>query len=1178
MLGVSSVGAAGWSWHSRNVSETSAQFRSAADGVSESLSRTLLEYGGLLSGSAALFHQGVVTRTQYDAYLQAVGFGSSRFPGLEGVGLIQRLSPGQVPGFLAVLRHQGLPAAVYPPGHRAEYCLGSYAAWADPTLDVPLYGYDACAVPSIASALSRATASGDQQVLPGTVLGAHYRTDFVLVQPVYGGSAATERQRELHVSGWALAFIDGPQLIRSLHMPAGVDFVLLSGSAGPGQQATIAGWQAAGLGRAGWTYSDRIEAFGPWVVRYRQGGAFPEAGGGTMGPVIMLVIGLVAVALLVMLLTSLSSARRRAELAVSRATTSLRDREQRFRRLIANSSDLIGVIFQGEIVAGNPAAERLLGARNGGEPRTSLLDLVHPDDRDRASAAWAGLTLAPGAQARSVYRIRDPEGIWRVFEAVETNCLADPAVGGIVVNARDVTESANLTRALRTLGQGTQALVHASDETSLLAETCRTIVEQGGYPLAWVGYALGDEARTVSPVAAAGLTGYLAHISLSWGDGPDGQGPTGVAIRTGTVQVLDDMGASESYAKWQQTARHHGFRTSCSFPLRIAGQVLGALNIYAAEPGAFAASEVALLGQLADALAYGIGRTRDGRLLAASEARFRSLAGAAPIGILELSAGAFVEYANPKMGEIAGRPAESLLGRGWIEALHTEDAPEVFALIERLHLNRGGTTSSFRIVRPDGEARHVRVSTAPKGEEPGNGWVCSIEDVTEEVRAHEELAHQAFYDNLTGLPNRALFLDRLEQELARRQRGGPNVAVLFLDLDRFKIVNDSLGHQSGDAVLKVIGHRLKVAVRAGETAARFGGDEFVFIIREVRDVADAVSAARRLLSAVEAPVPLKGQELTINGSIGIVIPGENAQAGAVVRDADTAMYEAKTAGRARYALFDEDLHRRSVSRLQLESELRVALERKEFEVYYQPIVEPASGLPLGAEALVRWHNGKRGLVPPLEFIPVAEDCGLINQIGAWVFEQAVSQLAAWDEDGPNLQVLSVNLSARQLDDEEACNAVSESLERHGIAPARVSLEVTESAVMSESDLAQAALRRFEDLGMRFAIDDFGTGYSSLAYLHTLPVTVVKVDRSFVQRLNDPAGAAPIVKAIVEMAHALGLQVVAEGVSDDSLRAAVAEMGCDAAQGFYWSPPLPAEDFAAWWREATRPAPARSGTA
>ena len=566
--------------------------------------------------------------------------------------------------------------------------------------------------------------------------------------------------------------------------------------------------------------------------------------------------------------------------------------------------------------------------------------------------------------------------------------------------------------------------------------------------------------------------------------------------------------------------------------------------------------------------------------LESSEERFRVLAESAPIGIVESLRGE-ISYANPRAAEICGVSADALISGAWTDVLHPGDVAAVVAFFDSARPTGAIAEVTFRIRRPDGSVRHVRVCAAPRGQDPESRRVTTISDITEEVEAQERLVRQAFYDTLTDLPNRNLFLDRLAQELAPRRGDNPNIAVLCLDLDRFKVLNDSLGHDAADEVLKKTAARLRRALRAGETVARFGGDQFVLIIRDVSEVADAVSAAKRLLGVVQSPIRCGGHNLTVTASVGVVVPGCNAEAATVARDAETAMYRAKEGGRDRYEVFNDDLHHRSVKRLALESDLRLALKRNQFEVYYQAGIALADGMPLGAEALIRWHHPKRGMVPPLEFIPVAEDSGMINSIGAWVFEQAMAQLASWDADpdGPRLNVLAVNLSARQMDEPDTSDVIRNVLAHYRVDPARVCFELTESAVMTQSASTRKVLATFRELGVRVAIDDFGTGYSSLAYLHTLPVSTLKIDRSFIERLGSPDDdSAPVVQAVIDMAHAMGLRVIAEGVSAEHLVAQVSAMGCDVGQGFYWCRPLPAEEFRAWWREAERAGQAAQGAA
>lgn len=840
--------------------------------------------------------------------------------------------------------------------------------------------------------------------------------------------------------------------------------------------------------------------------------------------------------------------------------------------LVNSSSDLIAVLDEhGQLLYANPATGRTLGYTSTDEITRDVLRLVHPDDREMAASAFRRDVTEPGIHPPGVYRVRTSTGGWRYLEVVATNCLSDPAIAGLVINARDVTESQRLLKALRTLGQANQVLVLAKDEPSLLQETCRTIVDAGDYQLAWVGFARDDEERSVEHVASAGMTEFLDDVRVTWSGEDTGLGPMGVAIRTGAIQAEGDLAhAFKSETNWAAAVKH-GLRSTCVLPLYVADEIIGALAIYSAVPDAFGQQEIQLLAELSDALAYGIGRLRDGASLRASEVRFRALAAAAPVGILEISSAGLVTYANSKIAELSATEVDAFMGRGWLDAIHPEDVPALSKLVDRPRVksSRSMVAVNFRIRRPDGEDRHVRALAAPEQQTPDTDYVVIVEDVTEELRAKEALTRQAYYDTLTGLANRALFLDRLDHELTRRRRDHSELAVLFVDLDRLKIVNDSLGHETGDALLREVGERFAQAIRTGDTAARFSGDEFIFLIRDVRDLHDAIGAAKRLLKVLESPILFDGHELVVTASVGIILPGDDAvDAATVVRDADTAMYQAKASGGNRYAIFNKDLHRQSVARLEIEGDLRRAIARHEFEVYFQPIVRPDSGRPVGAEALLRWHHPSRGLVPPLEFVPVAEELGLIRPIGNFVIETAVAQLASWDRqpDGPRLETMAINLSSRQLDDDSIVHVVREALSAHCVEPSRLAIEVTESILVADSATTHQTLQELRDLGLQVAIDDFGTGYSSLSYLHALPVTAVKIDRSFIERLGRPDDSTSVVRAIIEMSHATGLEVVAEGVSDMDLQARVSTMGCDAAQGFYWARPMPVDEFASWWNE------------
>jgi diguanylate cyclase (GGDEF)-like protein/PAS domain S-box-containing protein len=432
-----------------------------------------------------------------------------------------------------------------------------------------------------------------------------------------------------------------------------------------------------------------------------------------------------------------------------------------------------------------------------------------------------------------------------------------------------------------------------------------------------------------------------------------------------------------------------------------------------------------------------------------------------------------------------------------------------------------------------------------------------MHDLSERKAFEHRLAHQATHDPLTGLPNRALLIDRLDSALARARRHQRRVAVLFLDLDHFKVVNDSLGHGLGDRLLVAISERLSVALRPGDTVARFGGDEFVVLCEDVLDQSDAIAVAERIDRAVGGRFVIDDTEVFVGVSIGIACPDDvEVDPETLIRDADAAMYRAKDRGRARWEMFDNAMRASAVDRLDIETALRRALERRELRVYYQPIIDLASGTIDGVEALLRWEHPERGLLNPDDFITVAEETGLIVPIGAWVLDQACRQAQRWQASASTLAPLrvSVNLSGRQLGHPSLVDDVSSVLASTGIDPSLVELEITESVLMDDVEMSRETLGRLHSLGVKLAVDDFGTGYSSLSYLRRFPVDLLKVDRSFIDFLDEDGDESAIVTAIVTLAHTLGLVAVAEGVETAAQLAALRRLRCDRAQGFHMARP------------------------
>jgi diguanylate cyclase len=433
----------------------------------------------------------------------------------------------------------------------------------------------------------------------------------------------------------------------------------------------------------------------------------------------------------------------------------------------------------------------------------------------------------------------------------------------------------------------------------------------------------------------------------------------------------------------------------------------------------------------------------------------------------------------------------------------------------------------------------------------------SINYAVERKQAEMKLQHRALHDSLTGLPNRALFLDRLTHAVAWSKRHKSTFAVLFLDLDRFKVINDSLGHEVGDQVLTEVAQRLHGVLRSSDTAARYGGDEFIVLCEEIADEQQAIGIAERLADAIDRP--LDAGHTSVTASVGIVVASDtDAEPEVLIREADAAMYRAKKRG-VRYEMFDNELRERVTARRDMERALREAIEEQQFRVLYQPLVDLRSGEITGVEALVRWDHPQRGLLAPVEFISLAEDTGLIVPIGAWVLREALRQGQRWRQARPGTPLqISVNLSARQHDDPKLLDTVQEALRETGTEPQRLCLEITETVVMENIESTVATLQALKTLGTALSIDDFGIGYSSLASLKRFPVDSLKVDRSFVSGLGNGHGApdAAIVTAVVTLAHTLGMTAVAEGIESPKQLSALKDLDCDLGQGFYFARPRP----------------------
>jgi diguanylate cyclase (GGDEF)-like protein/PAS domain S-box-containing protein len=572
--------------------------------------------------------------------------------------------------------------------------------------------------------------------------------------------------------------------------------------------------------------------------------------------------------------------------------------------------------------------------------------------------------------------------------------------------------------------------------------------------------------------------------------------------------------------------------------------------------------ELAQLGNAFNAMAGSLAESRAD--LHESEQRFRALVHHASDVFTVIGADAVIRFQSPAIEQVLGYPPGDLIGRSFRDLIEPDDRETAGQLFAQSRTRPGVPTMGEVRMRPLGQGRAARrfemTATDLLDDPTVRGLVLNYRDITERALYEERLSQQAFHDALTGLPNRALFHDRLEQALQQR---GKTVGLLFVDLDHFKVVNDGLGHDAGDQLLRDAAERLGGCLRDGDTLARLGGDEFTVLMPDIAGAEVAEAVATRIEHRLRPPFELPGQSVFVTASIGIATGAAmHDRPEALLRDADAAMYEAKADGRARHAVFHPSMHARAVTRLAIETDLRRAIDNHQLELHYQPIMWLDGQQIVGVEALVRWRRPDGTLVPPAEFVPVAEETGLIRPVGRWVLHQACRQLARWRSELPQAAGLSmsVNVSARQLQDASIVEDVESALQETGLDPGSLILELTESAVIENFEGASATLQKLRWMSVQLAMDDFGTGYSSLSSLSRLPLDILKIDQSFVARLDQDAEGRAIVYAITSLAAALGVRVTGEGIETASQLSALVELDCKHGQGFLLGRPAPAEEL------------------
>ena len=825
--------------------------------------------------------------------------------------------------------------------------------------------------------------------------------------------------------------------------------------------------------------------------------------------------------------------------------SALQASEERFRSLVQNASDTITILdADGVVRYVSPAVESMLGYRPEELTGIHMFGLVHPDDVERASGSFEEVLGKPGSSSPLEFRVPHKDGSWRHMEATLTNLLDDPGVSGVVVNARDTTERNEAEERLREAEERYRTLV---ERVPAMTYIHRQV--PGGF----------SGTIYVSPQVEA----VLGYTQKEYTSDPE---------FWQTILHPDDR-------ERVLTADESTGESGEPFDLEFRMIAKDGRVVWFRESGTLVRDEEGQ-GQIWHGVMVDITELKrtEGELRE-TENRYRTLVERIPaVTYIERVTDGPEEplYTSPQIETILGyAPEEWMEGRLWPKRLHPDDRERVLAADERFE---GGTDEVFdeeyRLLAKDGRVVWVRDEAVVLRDGEGKPlyWQGIMHDVTERREAEERLEYQAFHDGLTGLPNRRLFLDRLGHALARTQRRrGKRVAVLFMDLDEFKVVNDSLGHGTGDKLLVAVSERLKGCLRHEDTLARFGGDEFTVLLEDIEDPDEPMRVAKRIIDKLRDPLELDGRGLYARASIGIAL-GEDRTKNPeeLMREADTAMYRAKAEGSG-YTVFDPTMHGRAVFRLELENDLRRAVEEYEFVVHYQPIVNLQTGELWGTEALVRWDHPERGILNPDEFVPLAEESGLVVPMGEQVLREACLKASEWQESHPRTPplVMSVNLSVRQLSRPNLAESVEGILKETGLAGSCLTLDITETVYVKALAGNTATLDRLRGLGAKISIDDFGMGYSSLAYLKRLPADSLKIDRSFMRGLCEDVEDTAIVHMIIELAHTLGLEVVGEGVEREEQAGLLREMGCDMAQGYHYSKPLPAQEISALLSSGTR---------
>jgi diguanylate cyclase (GGDEF)-like protein/PAS domain S-box-containing protein len=875
------------------------------------------------------------------------------------------------------------------------------------------------------------------------------------------------------------------------------------------------------------------------------------------------------------------------DVAKVEAAEALATSEQRFRNAFEqNMAPIIFTDLEDRVTAANEAFCQLLGRTKEELLGNDMTPFTHPEDVGISAASHELALKGETDRSRYVKRYLHKDG--RVVVAEVSRSLARDAAGTLlyfVISGRDITDRIKKDHMLRLLSEVNRIAMLAIDEVQFLQQLCDILVDVGGYALAWIAMNSRNGTDGVDVICAAGATDYLhGEMDSWWGSKESGLGQAGNALRTQATKVVNNREINAITKPWRQRSSQFGFGSSVAIPHRIGSQQ-GALVIYGRDVDTFDEMTVKGLEEIVREAGFAITHVRSVRktkvaleettvavtamtsaedALTESEQRFRLAFedNMAPMSFSDLDDVAIA--VNDAFCEMVGFTREELIGHDSTQFTYPEDIGITEGAHRQLTSKEVGQVRYIkRYLRKDGRVIVSEVSRSAARDVSGKilYFVSSERDITEERVLTDQLSHLALHDPLTGLANRTLFEDRLSHAHARASRHGEIGAVLLLDLDDFKGVNDTHGHLVGDELLVGIARRLELVTRSSDTLCRLGGDEFLYLAEGLTSTTEAEEVAKRLLAVLTDPFSFSGFHLEQHASIGVVVwDGGTADSNEFVRNADVALYEAKRQRRGGYALFTPSMHEQAINRFTIVQELHHALQVGELSMHFQPIVNLTTTEVVGFEALMRWQHPERGWLPPNIFIPLAENSSLILDLGYFALRESVAAAISWGQlsDQARSPYVTVNLSAHQFRDPGLVPMIEEILRTSGLAHERLILEITESVALLDVIETLSVIDHLKRLGINVALDDFGTGFSSLSYLVLLNPKIIKIDRYFVNPPNDSAHNETLLETIVSLGDKLQMKMLAEGIETQPQLDLLRDLKCELGQGYLFSPAVPAD--------------------